>query len=444
MRAAHVCVLTVCCGLLSTSLTAIAAPPANAEFTAARQTFLRDMKRIDPASRAAAASSLAKVKHSGAADLLLKRGVTDEDQQVREASRSALRQLSHDPEVSQYLCDELKKSLRKPALTEPTIDLLRAVVATESTPRQSDVLTCLNDYLASPKGNLLLPITVIDEAAHQTDPATVRSLRLFARADVFAEKFGYRRSIVQALTQIPNAAAVDFLIEMLPQTEGLIQYDTVSYLTRLTKQSFRANQAEWQKWWQDNRSTFEFPKDGLLDEDLEVDERQLSYYRIPICAKRVVFVLDTSLSMRGLPIDAAKLALIKTVESLPEAVSFDIVMFDTTAVTWNPRLIKATPEAKRLASTAIQSRGLGPATVSSAALHAAFRLDPETIYFVSDGEPTDAPPAEIVAACTQLNRVRRVSIHTIGVVTSRHGGAGLQQFMQPLSDQNYGTFRLID
>ena len=148
--------------------------------------------------------------------------------------------------------------------------------------------------------------------------------------------------------------------------------------------------------------------------------------------------------MNGPPIDAAKRALVKTIESLPEAVHFDVVMFDSHAVTWQPRLVAATEESKKLAGNAVFSRGLGPATVSSAALEAAFRLDPEAIYFVSDGEPTDGPPAQIVSAVTQTNRTRRISIHTIGVVTNRRGGAGLTMFMKPLSSKNYGTFLLIE
>ena len=89
-------------------------------------------------------------------------------------------------------------------------------------------------------------------------------------------------------------------------------------------------------------------------------------------------------------------------------------------------------------------RGLKLGTASSAALNAAFGMEPEAIYFVSDGEPTDGTPAQIVSAASQFNRTRRVSIHTVGVVTQRNGGIGLTMFMQPLSDQNYGKFQLIE
>ncbi|MEI8022175.1 MAG: hypothetical protein WCH39_28455, partial [Schlesneria sp.] len=152
----------------------------------------------------------------------------------------------------------------------------------------------------------------------------------------------------------------------------------------------------------------------------------------------------TSMSMRGQPIVVAKQALLKTIESLPEAVKFDIIFFDGATATWQPRLVPANAEAKMEASRIIADRGLKLGTVSSAALNAAFELEPEAIYFVSDGEPTDGQPAQIVNFVSQFNRTRRVSIHTIGVVTIRNGGAGLTSFMQPLADQNYGKFRLVE
>ena len=150
------------------------------------------------------------------------------------------------------------------------------------------------------------------------------------------------------------------------------------------------------------------------------------------------------MSMRGQPIVLAKQALLKTIESLPESVKFDIVFFDGATATWQPRLVPASAEAKMEASQIIADRALKLGTVSNAALNVAFELDPEAIYFVSDGEPTDGQPAQIVNYVTQFNRTRRVSIHTVGVVTIRNGGAGLTSFMEPLADRNYGKFRLVE
>lgn len=90
------------------------------------------------------------------------------------------------------------------------------------------------------------------------------------------------------------------------------------------------------------------------------------------------------------------------------------------------------------------ARGLGLGTASLAALNAAYNLHPEVIYFLSDGEPTDSQPKVIVEAMSERNRTRRVTIHAIGVVTQRGGGAGLTYFMKPLAENNYGKFQLIE
>jgi hypothetical protein len=119
-------------------------------------------------------------------------------------------------------------------------------------------------------------------------------------------------------------------------------------------------------------------------------------------------------------------------------------MFDNNSTVWQPRLVPASREAKQMASVTIMERGLRFGTASNDALHTAFELEPEAIYFLSDGEPTDGAPAQIVSAISKLNKTRRVSIHSIGVVTQRNGGIGLTMFMQPLSNQNYGTFRLVE
>jgi hypothetical protein len=97
-----------------------------------------------------------------------------------------------------------------------------------------------------------------------------------------------------------------------------------------------------------------------------------------------------------------------------------------------------------MASQVVIERGLRGGTASHDALTTAFGLEPEAIYFLSDGEPTDGPPPQIVAEITRLNKTRRVSVHAIGVVTDRNGGIGLTMFMQPLANQNFGKFRLVE
>ena len=148
--------------------------------------------------------------------------------------------------------------------------------------------------------------------------------------------------------------------------------------------------------------------------------------------------------MRGEPIVAAKKALLATIEALPSVVSFDVIMFNREISVWRGQLVPASRAAKDDVAQLVRQRALGGGTATFAALRAAFDLEPEAIYLLSDGEPTDGGALQIVDAMSHHNRIHRVSLHTIGVVTTRGEEDGLTQFMAPLAEHNWGEFRLVE
>ncbi len=438
---ARVIVLLVC-ALGGAARVACTAEP-DSGFVAARQAFLKEMKKKSPTARAEAIAAFAKYPISETAETLLKRGLGDLDPTVRVATRKALREIGQDPKSVKSLIEEFKRYVKKQANEEVLSGLLGGMIATTDEARQAEVLKTLEEYLAGPRANLIVPMSLIDDLAEQGGVDSVNSIKLLTRVKPFETQFGYRRCVVQAMSKIRESAAIGFLVEMLPGAKGLVQAEIIQHLSQTTKQKFKDNDRDWSLWWKDNQSAFQFPPAQAAADD-PVDNNQTTYYGIPLCAKRVVFVLDTSGSMRGQPLEAAKMALLKTVESLPEAVNFDIVMFDKTATVWQPRLVPATLPLKQMAAQTVIARGMQVGTASHAALNAAFNLDPEVIYFLSDGEPTDGQPVQIVEAMSERNRTRRITIHTIGVVTQRGGGAGLTFFMKPLAEHNWGLFRLVE
>ena len=428
-----------------TSISGVWAAEKDAEFQAAKQTFFKHMQKKSASDRADAITVFAEVARPETADFILKKGFSDPDPQVRMAAQQGLARLADNAEVAKFLLDDLKRSLRKPGNEALIAELFRALAGTEDEEVQTEVVKVLDESLRSPKANLLMPMTLIDDFGTQGDTKAARAVTLLTRAKVFETKFGYRRCVIQSLTRIRDPLAMDFLIERLPKFEGLIEHDVITYLQQVSKLRFRNdnNGADWKSWWLLNRPTFEFPKGKELAQVKPIVNQQLLFYGIPICAKRVLFVLDTSGSMRGEPLEAAKRALNGTIEQLPEAVLFDVIFFDKGVSAWQPQLVPAATNLKHDAIRAVTARGMDRGTASNAALNAAFTLEPEVIYFLSDGEPTDGRPANIVSAISALNRTRRVSIHTIGVVTDRNGSLGLTQFMRPLAEQNYGTFQLV-
>lgn len=429
--------------IVSLCALSIRAAEPDPAFREAKQFFQVQMRKKIPLERIAGVNKLAEFANNESADLLSKKGLLDSDSDVRKAAQAAVRTLAVDDDIRKHLVDEVKRAFRKPVISDAAIAILGALAPLEKDDQKTELLKILDEYLTSTRANLLIPITLIDEFGKQGDAEAFHAVTFFSKSKAFGATFGYRRAVVQAMTQIRHPEAVSYLILLIPESQGMIQYDIVQYLTKLTAQKFGDNDREWYKWWREKKETFEFPKAGVPTEEVPLKDAKLTYYGIPVCAKRVVFVLDTSGSMRGAPIASAKAALVAVIEKLPAEVNFDVVMFDKSATVWQPRLLPATNSAKTEVISLIRNRGLANGTASFAALEAAFKLEPEAIYFLSDGRPTDSQPDQIYNTLYALNRTRRVSLYTFGL-SSQQNAADLILFMKPLAEQNFGTFRIVE
>jgi hypothetical protein len=591
-------VLTI--GLLATMWTYGAADEPDLKFAAAKQEFYKHFTRSGPrptahapADQIRAIQAMQAFPKKEAVDLLIKFAVFDKPPEVYMAARKAIQKMAQDPATAKAMLTDIKVNLKRKMPANPKkvkgllpVDivpvLLQGVATTSDPESQNDLLKTLDEFLESVNGTLLLPINVIDDFALQGDEAAYQGIALLSRSKMFEKKFGYQRCVVQAMSKLKHKDAITFLIKMIPRSEGLIQYDIIYYLTKLTNQKFREDETRWTRWWTKASTSFKFPEElpVVSDEPLvgvtdgaprpaaddpvasdpvvsdpvvsdpatekppiskpptsvpvakepaasepetfdsaeeavaallagktkpnaapkpgdaarkaddaarkpmphEKDQQpqraqkqqprnnnqqqrnnnqwngqQPTYYGMQIRARRIVFVLDTSGSMDGPPITIAKKELLKVISELPEATSFDVVMFDGSITSWQPRLVPATKENKALASAAVRNREVGSDTFSFAALKEAFRLEPEAIYFLSDGEPSDAPVETILNHIVHGNIERRVSIHTIGVKPNEatravaplaallgvgSSGDGLTEFMKPLAEKNYGSFRM--
>jgi uncharacterized protein YegL len=57
------------------------------------------------------------------------------------------------------------------------------------------------------------------------------------------------------------------------------------------------------------------------------------------------------------------------------------------------------------------------------------------IFFISDGQPTDASADQILAQVRRLNVARRITIHTIGLGPDQD-----ERFMSQLAQEHGGTY----
>jgi len=148
--------------------------------------------------------------------------------------------------------------------------------------------------------------------------------------------------------------------------------------------------------------------------------------------------------------DFARSQLKYVISRLKRDQSFDIVWFSESVVAWQGGFVPATPanRAKALAWVASLKCEAGTNTwgglmkaynlVGKGGEEENFRRGADTIFFLSDGEPSigDIKDKEqILAAIGRIHAVRRVKIHVVQIGTS------IMPFMQRLASLTGGEFR---
>jgi hypothetical protein len=424
---------------------AVNPPAATPLSNADRQKWHKQLPIKKPEERLAALKALTGHPNLETTKRVYKHCFDRFDSQTRNAIRDLLISYKGDAAVTKFMLTEFRSRVAKEGLTPITYMLIEVFAEHTDTGTRRSVCQALDSILPTPKVDLGLLNRYIDELGLRGDVGAMKTLRLLSECRFWESQFGFRRAIVMATTLIRDKSAIEFLVHRLANTRGLVQHDIVQYLTNVTGQRFQDDEKMWVAWWQKNEPYFRFP--GLPLPKLPIDDKRPAYYGIPICAKRIVFVMDISGSMRGQRIDAAKRELVNAINNLPSEVYFSIVFFSTFVKSWQPNMVPATPEFKTQARvTVLDQQAIGD-TATFPALEMAFSLDPEAIYLLSDGAPTSGrliDPRDIIETVATTNHVRRVSLHTIGVGTGAPENLRLLQFMQSLANANYGEFRSVD
>jgi len=165
--------------------------------------------------------------------------------------------------------------------------------------------------------------------------------------------------------------------------------------------------------------------------------------------KDLVFILDTSGSMREAKIAQAKATLRFCLKNLGENDRFSIVQFATTTNLLSNTLLEATPGSVKEALTFVEGFDARGGTNIHDALEAGFRLfesseRPKMVLFITDGEPTvgetDMPVIlqDLLSVNTQKARVfvfgvgHDVNTHLLDSIAEEH--RGLSEYVRPDED----------
>ena len=267
----------------------------------------------------------------------------------------------------------------------------------------------------------------------------------------FDKAYGFRFSVLRAISRIDDPRCLDFLIAISPRLDGQLEVAVDGIVSELLKKKFQRDQQRREGSQQPVSAT---SYHTITEKDPEYHDprygrpqQQADYYGIGIYAKRLVFVIDCSTSMSERVYEQprlwhAKHELIKTINALQPTTSFNIVAYGTDVTVWKPRLAPAEFRSKRSAVRFVESLVYSGSTNTYGALRRALTLDSnlEAVFLLSDGAPTCGDivaPAAIVHAISHQNLFCNVAINTIGI-----GIRGdTQLFMQNLASKNGGEYR---
>ena len=157
--------------------------------------------------------------------------------------------------------------------------------------------------------------------------------------------WGVKLAAAQALTKTEDPRLVPLLIKLLATTSGRMKYEVNELLKKLTRADRHGDLAAWNAWWEKNDN--EVLAGTYVPPPAEMALRQMApvtmFYGIPVNSTKVVFIIDTSLSMKepsawkpeiqekddkldgDRAIDIARYELKRIIKGLPDGASYDII-----------------------------------------------------------------------------------------------------------------------
>lgn len=252
------------------------------------------------------------------------------------------------------------------------------------------------------------------------------------------EDWGVQLLAVRIVDARKMTSAIPHLISALTFASPRVAEAIGQVLRDLTGQNFDPYAEVWAKWWQANKGRFQSDQDAKAGKNRRPPS-DAHFYGLPVKSDRVLFIIDTSDSMKlptknenpaekwkppagpttpgeekapppppppeeilsGPKIEVAKHELKKALEKLPATCKFNIIAFDTSVRKWKDEMMDASEKNKKEALVwvrAMQPKGI---TFIDGALRAAFRLaglgamdnkyqdvNVDTMILLSDGAPT--------------------------------------------------------
>lgn len=157
---------------------------------------------------------------------------------------------------------------------------------------------------------------------------------------------------------------------------------------------------------------------------------------------RIAFIIDGTGTMVGARYDLVKAQLVDTISKLKPIQQFNVLIFHNAEEFGSldkNALVDGTPTNKKKALDFLDKFDCAGQTNPIPTIEAAFKMKPQLIYFLSDGEFDNLVPYdEVVKTITKLNSDKSVKINTI-LVGDRDKRA--EEVLRKIANDNGGTSR---
>jgi HEAT repeat protein len=305
-----------------------------------------------------------------------------------------------------------------------------------------------------------------DEALRMGAAAALAEVRTPEALDALVamipdESWSVRVEVLQQLFKARPKPAIPILIERLDVETGRMASDVHAALVGVTAMDLGRRSDAWRRWWEGEGGSFQVP--GARQAQRALEERTASrdrggtvaqpedFYEIEVESERVVFVLDTSGSMRLAlktvgTIEKTRMALAKeqlteVVRSMPEGTLFNVIFFEETVKALSRKTLVMNKSNRAKALRFVRDQYAIGSTALYPALELAF-ADPlvDTVYLLSDGAPTVGEITdieEIRAQVARWNSARHVKVHGISMGQD-------STLLRWLCEDTNGTYKRVD
>lgn len=258
-----------------------------------------------------------------------------------------------------------------------------------------------------------------------TAPADAEQLLDAAKNNLSHRAWQVRTAAIDLLVALRSAKSPPLLFTMLDKEKARMHEDVRTALRDLTGLQF-VTLREWQQWWAKEGDMFQPRQRNAGLPGRNGDTLTVSYWNIPVHSDRVAFVVDTSGSMlkpfgtgNATRLWEAKRQLRKVFDALPAKAKMNVITFAGDTTSLFPKLQALGKKQRTTAEAFVKALyGKGPTNVHDALAAAFADDDVDTIFLLTDGQPSAGPIVDRDALSEQVarwNADRGIRIHTVAI-----------------------------